>query len=389
MASNFLKANLVPFLTMTFSTLFLVSFITGVSYSLDTFYFTDMKKGTVVSGISVSELPKEIAKEKIEAEIDNWKETTTVSFLYKNKEITISTSEFYFFDVDETLRDAKNNQTTSLQVFLNEDTVERTLLEFLSEEKFAQLDYELLLEDLKKYGRSLRNENLMVNVHHYLNEDEQVVAEVEIEDLLVNNHLIKAVHIFDGFIIAAKQEMSVVDHLRKNRIDTINDQVYSIVATAIYELSLQTNFKINERHISKVLPVYSQLGLEAKIDRASDLKIYNPNTTAYRLDFELSETSLRATISGIPFDHTYRIELSDPEITAYERTVKQDLSINGIQVEQKGHPGQEVSVYREHLAENGSLEEREWISNDVYDVVHSIEVHGRNVDENGASVKGY
>lgn len=385
MASNQIKAIFFPFITTTISTVFLIAFIYSSTYMLGLLN-GDMKEGVTVAGISVSELPKDVAKEKIEAEIARWKETTTVSFHYQDKEVTVSASELFFFDVEETLRKAQNTTIVDLEVFVNEELISDTLYKLFNDSKVEQLDRMKLIEDLRKYAQKIMSEDLIINLHDYLEEEIVTISNSEIKDLFFTNNLMKAVLLFENVELKAKEEFSLAEILRKNRVDSIDDQVYSIIATAIYNATLESNFEIRERHISDVLPSYSKLGLEASVDRDKDLKLYNPNATSYTLNVVMTENSIKASVSGVPLDAIYEIEFSNHETTDYETVIENNPNKKGTLVIQEGHQGQKITVHRIRNAGDNERT-KEWISDDVYLPVTKIVVRGKQEENKG--VKGY
>lgn len=382
-----IKTGIFPFLTLTISTAFLIVFVFGASYGLK-LVDQDIKKGVSVAGISISELPKNVAKEKIDTEIEKWRETRMVSFHYQDKEVHTSATELFFYDIDKTLRNSGNKSAWPLHLFVNDDDIDNILQEIINSEVISQLDRQLLDEDIHLYGQSLRTEDLIVNVHDYLSEDVEIIAAVEITNLYKTTDLIQAVLFFDGFGFTAKQQFSFSEVLRENQNDSINDEIYSIIATVVYKLVLQTNLEINERHISETLPSYSEVGLEARVDRDKDLKIYNPNATSYIVDFQLGEDLFVARILGIPFADTYRIKLSNHKTTEFKKNIETDMTINGKKMIQQGHQGQQITVHRVRSADDGQSKEQ-LISEDQYLPVPSIEVHGSENGEELDGVKGY
>lgn len=382
-----IKTGIFPFLTLTISTAFLIVFVYGASYGLQ-LVDQDIKKGISVAGISISELPKNVAKEKIDTEIEKWRETRMVSFHYQDKEVHTSAAELFFYDIDKTLRNSGNESAWPLHLFVNDDDIDNILQEIINTEVISQLDRQLLDEDIHLYGQSLRTEDLIVNVHDYLSEATEVIATAEITNLYKTNELIEAALFFDGLRFTAKQQFSFSEILRENQNDSINDQIYSIIATTLYQLVLETNLELNERHISEILPTYSEVGLEARVDRDKDLKIFNPNATSYIVNFQLEKDSLRGILSGIPFTDTYRIKLSNHETTEFEKNIETDLTIEGKKIIQQGQIGQEITVHRVRSSEDGQSKEQ-LISEDQYAPVPSVEVHGRESGDEFDGIKGY
>lgn len=376
-----------PFVTMTISTFFLIVIVYSASYAIELFN-QDIKKGVSVAGISISELPKSVAKKKIEAEVAKWKETTIVSFYYQDIEVNVSTAELFFFDIEETLRNRSKSTRWPLRLFVNDDQVTNILHELIGEKQMVNLDLKSLREDIRTYGQTLRTGRLIINVHHYLYEELETVSAIELTNLFKTNKLIKAVLSFDGFELKPKEQFSLSEVLRKNQNDSINDRVYSIIATAIYQLALETNMEIIERHISATLPAYSELGLEAKVDRDKDLKIYNPNATSYILNFEFEEQVLNATLTGIPFEDIYSVQLSNYNTTDYETIVETDMKIVGTKMKLQGKQGQEITVHRVRHKQNGHSEEQ-WISEDYYAPISSLEIHGQQSEGQYNGMKGY
>nr|WP_249365545.1 VanW family protein [Cytobacillus citreus] len=180
--------------------------------------------------------------------------------------------------------------------------------------------------------------------------------------------------------IQPNSQFSLLKLLEENGLEKESPTAINILATAIYQLILPTNFQIIERYISNEMPEYAQLGFEAKVDadKSMDLIFANPNDNGYVIDFLWSENTLTLSLKGTTFLNKYVITTQD-EKTFKPKTIKHYsplLNPSEKTVKTEGKEGFIIKVFREVYDEKGAFLRREEISEDYYPPNHRIEVYG-------------
>jgi hypothetical protein len=163
----------------------------------------------------------------------------------------------------------------------------------------------------------------------------------------------------------------------KEQGETISSDALTVLASAIYEAILPTNFEVIERHTSTALPANIRPGFEARVEEGErDFIFFNPNDSAYTLQLTIEANQLKVSCIGFPFIHKYVIKL-DP-IEYYEpKTVVQYsamLKPNEKRVKQQGKQGMLIRVHKETYDLNNQLLETEVVAEDFYPPVHTVEV---------------
>lgn len=388
-----LKAGIHSFLMVLLCTVFLISFSVGGSYAYETLNPTEklIEKGTLVSSISIGELTNEAALQLIEEETDKWREANTVSFHYMDKDSTISASELFYFDFETSLQLALKEKAAPLFVMINQDRLDETLLQLSDQSLGKMIDHDLLKEHLMEYAQSIKNEVFQVNIHDYLLEeyleDQAIISESYIYNLSsINNGLNEIIKGLNGYQINPKSETSFNSILEELNLSEVNNHASGIVATAIYQGLLETNFEIRERHISNSLPDYSELGFEADVLRDErDLRFYNPNSTPYTFFLKFVENDLSVSIKGFPLRYNYRVKLKEEQTFEPRRVLQYSANVAFGEklVKQEGKDGYAVKVYRQAYDRFNQTVIEEFISEDFYRPTHIIEV--RSLIETEAS----
>jgi hypothetical protein len=165
----------------------------------------------------------------------------------------------------------------------------------------------------------------------------------------------------------------------------ISSDGMSLIASAVYQAILPTNFMVVERHTGRSLPDGIPLGYEAKVDKkVRDLRFYNPNINSYTLRFQEVGNGFRVTLVGLPFAYKYVIKVGETEyfnpktIAQYSPLLKPGER----QIKQVGRQGMLVKVKKETYDENNQFIQSEVVSEDFYPPVYTIEVRGLELGAN-------
>ncbi|RXI98417.1 hypothetical protein DS745_19015 [Anaerobacillus alkaliphilus] len=382
MTSNqLIKTTTVSFITLFISTALLIGFTYGGSFAYSTVFppSTLLDKNTRVANISIGEMTIEEATKVLREETEGWKATNAVSFLYKDNLSVNVAAPLFFFDIDGSIQYAKTNNIAPLFVSINEGTVDEMLHQLSSVNLVEKIDLDLLYNDLQAYARSLKQEDLQVNIHDYIlatyQDQKVVVSEAYIANFTNSETLKQLATAVSGTILEPRQTTSFFTMVA----DTAKNQSYemNVVATALYTALLSTNFEIVERHIDQTLPDYSELGFEAFVSYPSnDLRFYNPNYIPYTVEINLHPDFMHLVIVGYPLETKVRVEREN-EQSFDPKTVLQFSALVAEGEREIVNPGQSgfaVNVLRKTFSSNNSLLFSELISEDFYRPAHRIEI---------------
>jgi hypothetical protein len=178
--------------------------------------------------------------------------------------------------------------------------------------------------------------------------------------------------------LPADSSFSLLDFLKKQKLETVSADVLSIIGTGIYQAILPTNFTIEERNTGSELPAYAALGDEAKVDFAQsmDLAFSNPNNTKCTLEFQLSGNSLTVSLKGVKLPYEYKIAKKNEQKLTPKTVVQFSplLTTGQTAVKNPGKNGQTIEVYRQTY-KGDILVKSELIANDYYPPEYRVEVH--------------
>nr|WP_249292497.1 VanW family protein [Metabacillus flavus] len=148
-----------------------------------------------------------------------------------------------------------------------------------------------------------------------------------------------------------------------------------MLASAVFQSVLGTNFIVVERHTGIAVPSYTSPGLEAKIiPNEMDLKVFNPNHTDYSLTFELNEGNLTVKVTGKPLLYAYEPVISEPEYFPFKQIIRYNpaLSVGEEKKTRSGADGLLINVSRRVLDSQGFSMGIEKIAEDFYPPIHEI-----------------
>nr|WP_239094150.1 VanW family protein [Bacillus sp. B15-48] len=152
-----------------------------------------------------------------------------------------------------------------------------------------------------------------------------------------------------------------------------------MIATAVYETVLVTNFSIVERHIGQKLPDYAELGFEAKVNRDQrlDFVFANLNNLEYTIELSWERPNLIVQVKGSPYLYKYKVEKRNHE-EFKPRTIIQyspQLRPGATTVKERGSNGVVTTIVRKVYDENGQFSREEFLSEDYYAPAERIEIH--------------
>ena len=197
------------------------------------------------------------------------------------------------------------------------------------------------------------------------------------------------------FIDSFVQDLDGMEIAPNNRFSFLEDVVAEVshfshkgrnsIASMLYSLALQTPLQIIERHSQRVVPSYTDPGLEAYIhkDRGKDLIIANPTHNTYQIKALKNGNKVTLAFKAMKHPSSFEYQVKKSEDIPFRTIVRydKDLLPDHEQVIQEGRNGKRVEVYKIERAADGTVSNEEFISRDFYLPVPKIVVKGVPVAE--------
>ncbi|OEH91450.1 VanW family protein [Bacillus solimangrovi] len=384
-------------LIIIFSTLFILSgtylgnFINTTVFKSTENYSEGTKLGTAdLEGIRIEEV-----KEIVTNELIQWQESINITVNHWGVTESLPL-DIYKFDILETVQSITDGKVNHYVVMLDKAKLAR-VIDYTSF-GLANEEIQKFESDLLQIAQNLIVPDTAIDLANYLNQTNTDVVlsrgevtfdlgyQFYVSDLIKETDIVTlpANGVF-SFTEAFNLETVNLDHVPDSRKDAM-----SIIATAIYEAILPSTIDIVERHISRELPAYSELGKEAKvIPGEMELMLHNREGYDLNIQFIIQGTTLIAELKGPPSPVDYKV-VQDDEATYPYKTIIQFsplISIGGKKTEREGQPARYVKVLRESVNVRGDVE-RINISEDFYPPIHKIEVYSLKSTQLSNSQKG-
>ncbi|HHY72836.1 MAG TPA: hypothetical protein GX497_06355 [Bacillus bacterium] len=325
--------------------------------------------GTMISTISLEGMTKQEAETVLINKIQEWSKTSSFSIQYQNT-VTELPDNVINIDAKASIQTVVDGQQTELVVAIDKSQVEEAINKTVANQDVLQdIDFAKVEESLLHSVQQFQNQPVRLQLLAYLKTDGENAS----KELAVSS--IKGIakeYINIEAILAEQEEIEIganetISFRSLFEINEFDSEALSMIATGIYNVILPSNFTIIERNISKQLPPYSELGLEAKVSDKMDLLFTNPNPYPYKLTFDLGNDTLQVKLSGPPFPYQYSIK---KETASYiPKTVIQfsaKLSPTQTKILDNGKKGLLAKVYREAKDDYDQIVETTFISEDFY-----------------------
>jgi hypothetical protein len=271
-----------------------------------------------------------------------------------------------------------------------------TAIIFSSSHFGAQAFENITKEDQKSNGKTDESINLKKTKKETLNNQNSKKIE---EAIILNQSFIKMKDIpldLQTFLanvsqieISSESTLSMLDYLTEKKLNTLNSDTLSFIASGIYKTILPTNFSIMERNIGNQLPSNISLGYEAhlNVDSHEDFVFTNPNKAKYSIQLSMSDNILIITLKGVKFPYQYKITTNIQNFKP--KTIIQYspiLASGKVRVTTHGKEGNLVKVYRE-IYQSDQLLKKELVADDYYPPVYRVEIHSLSVPNNEQSTE--
>jgi hypothetical protein len=349
-----------------------------------------LPEGTMVGPISVANKSKQEALQAIEKKVNEWKANATITVAYQEKKEEIPTSLFTF-QIEQSAEQIVAGRPSQLLVQFDVQAFSKTIKKLLPPPLTSSINLEKLQNDVTNIAAGLQIPSQPLDLAAYVfrsNETMQPVSTATLKLWKRQAPLLEWISANPTIEIKGKSVFSLSSYVKETG-GSLSSEEMSMIASAIYQTILPTNFTVVERHTSRELPDGITIGYEAKVDdHHRDLQFYNPNTTAYTLQFQIEKNSLRVSLFGLPFAYKYVVKVGDIEYFEPRTIVQYSplLRPGERQRRQIGKRGMLVKVKRETYDDQNHLVNVETIAEDFYPPSYNIEVRGLELgDTNSGS----
>ncbi|KYD32809.1 VanW family protein [Parageobacillus toebii] len=377
------------FFVIAICTIYLISFSQIGALAYETFFKeTDrLPEGTMVGPISVANKTKLEALQAIEKRVNEWKANATIPVAYQEKKGEIPASLFTF-QIEQSERQMVAGRPSPLLVQFDVQAFSKTIKKLLPSSLASSINLEKLQNDVTNIAASLQIPSQPVDLAAYVsrsNETMQPVSAATLKFWKRPAPLLEWISANPTIEIKGKSIFSLAEYVKETS-GSLSSEEMSMIASAVYQTILPTNFTVLERHTSRELPDGITIGYEAKVDGGNrDLQFYNPNTTAYTLKFRVEKNRLHVTLFGLPFAYKYVVKVGDIEYFKPRTVVQYSplLRPGERQLKQSGKRGMLVKVKRETYDEN-HLVHVETIAEDFYPPSYNIELRGLELGDSNS-----
>ncbi|WP_409297423.1 hypothetical protein V1498_05710 [Peribacillus sp. SCS-26] len=366
-------------LTLLLATAFIFSFSHFGAKAYTSYFIAGelYGEGTAVGSLDVAGRTRAEAAALIEEKSEEWKKAVKLTLAYKEKKTAVSTKDFTFLK-EKTVSDLSSGRKTLASVELPDDSVKDMLLKVSSSIASDDVEIDKLKKDLMISATMLEAGSYVLNLESYIpgSDREEVINTASVSGGQNANELERLAKAGPVIEIPAGAPFSLQKNLLEKLDLKLTAGAESRLATAVYQVIGRTNFEMIERHISRELPDYAELGVEAKADSRNklDLIFYNPNKYGFKLAFAIEGDRLAVKLSGRPFLYSYEIAKRDQKSFDPKAVLhfKPQLSFPQTVIEKDGKEGQLVRMYRNTVDEKGRQVKSVLLSEDFYAPVYSI-----------------
>jgi hypothetical protein len=366
------------FTLLLFGILFVFSFshFSAITYER-VFSRTEVfNEGTMVGSVDISGLTKEEAVEYITTSFNTWFQSSLLSLHYKEVDKRID-SEMFRFSIKESVNTAVNGKVSPLVIHIQEPIYKGMIESFNDELLVDSMDHSSLSRDLLNVVTTMKTGDFDFNLLDYVNKELQslIISEGAVsisekqfnllsEELLNKNQL----------TIPAMSQFSLLEFINAQSI-TLSNESLNILGSTLYKTILLSNMEVIERHTSRQLPDFIELGFEAEVTMDNlDLVFYNPNATDYIVNITIQDDVIKMELVGAPLLYKYKIVLEGKTTFPPKSILQFDpkLPLGTSRILDVGKKGYLIRVIRNKIQENGDVLDTKLISEDFYPPVHQV-----------------
>jgi hypothetical protein len=331
---------------------------------------------TMIAGMKLSNDRNNETTNKLLEEINLWKEAQSLSITYMEVGERIP-SEAFLFDVDATVEMASDGEDSPLLLRIDEGVLQELLISFGIDIERIQIDK--LKGAITERVSILDGEEQEFALEDFLNSPGvmKVLAENEIGNVESTPGLQEFLTDFPEIGIEPVSTFSLLKFVEDQHISMTSKEL-SVISTGLYEILLHSDLEVIQRHHSRSLPDYAELGMEARVDKdiQQDFVFVNPNHQAYKIHFQTTGDAILFILEGPELPYEVEISLQNKQ-TVKPRVIKQYtpyVDQGQTEVRAEGKEGVQIEVLKRMLDSKGSVLKEELISRDYYPPVHREEL---------------
>ncbi|PLR75499.1 hypothetical protein CU633_20810 [Bacillus sp. V3-13] len=383
------------FFTLLFCTAYIYCFSHYGSIAIDRVFSAEgFGQNTEIAGVQLSGMTSGEAIKKLASAQKQWEENTKLRIHYREK-VAEAELKMFHFDLEESVNLAQSGKRNNAIVRIDEKSLAEILSTLgVNEQDSGALDISRLQADLTALASMLETGGHTIKIESYLPEIEQgeVISETMISGEVQLEQLRMWTEQFAAIEIAANSSFSMIKTADGSSASEWSEAALSMIASAIYQTVLPTNFPIIERHIGRELPAYAEAGYEAKIDlkRNMDFVFNNRNDLVYQLEFRMMGTALYVSLKGSQFSDDYSVKVEDKQTFKPKTIVQYSAQLPPGQTKTlvEGKDGTVVKVYRTVSGPNGKMVKDELVAEDFYPPVHQVMLRSLIVEESPEPITG-
>ncbi|MBM7096576.1 VanW family protein [Bacillus sp. H-16] len=363
-----------------------VAFLSLFSYTGTLVYSTWWEKDrldreTQLASVDVSEMSEEEAAAALEGEIKAWQEEASVTLTWYDETITLP-NDMFTFDVDTTVEQvfAGEGYENGIIVRADESELKKQLSLFIfAEDPAHKTNTEALALDLEAEVAFLPAEDTVKHVHDYLYEEVKPMEgliQTANRSVTHSEQLMVWISAMENVTIPAEGTFSLLGTMEERGLDPVESEDLVVLASAVYEALLWSNFEVLERSQRHELLDGVPLGFDANVvPFERNLVFFNPNSSNYDLHLRMENNQLTAELHGLPLPYDIRVEVEQTaEIEPKTRVRFSSQRTEGDRaVIDNGAPGYQARTVRTIARWDEEEPERETVSEDYYTAQNRLE----------------
>ena len=342
-----------------------------------------ISNGSGIAGISLEGMNFEEAKKTLEDSVAEWLSKDPIVATSEYEKVVIP-REVFDFDIDDSLHelDERTKREWS-NFFMKKKNIQIPLNVELSPGYMDLLDWSDSINVQKTLDKALLIASNLQDSEIVLEYNESATLE-QVELAAVTHPLpeasiatmIRLTEELNGKVLSGGEAFSFLEQVVLPQGLANSEVEMSFVASGLYELALQTELVIVERHPAEVKPTFTEPGLEAIVNREDEknLLLYNPTSNAYTIHAEIVEDELVMSIHSKERENRFtyiKENIKDIEPRTIYR-YSHDLSPNEQEVITEGIAGVQLEIHRQKQSESGAVEDSELIARDFYPPQHEV-----------------
>lgn len=324
---------------------------------------------STIAGVKVAGLDETEMKEALQQAIDTWvAEPITVTDGVN--EILVDPSQFVF-DLQGTIEQYATTVDKPWFAFWESDRVVHLPLQLNVPEELQNSiatvpswNAEATLNSVATQASFLKEHEISPVLNDLTQIDNERIA-LSVEEIPTDTTGVSnVVDLLNGTILYPGDTFSFISIVGES---SANNEAKNFVASLVYDVVLNTEFQIVERHSQEKIPTYLEPGINARINTQynEDLQFLNSSTSPVQINATVEGSTLKVELFANEKTKEVLVQTSNEEISPrIINRYSEDLSPGQQQLVQEGENGVRVVVTR-IISENGSTIE-EQISRDYY-----------------------